>query len=48
MDEQLDTLEHAQQTAIDLAIQFGPRLQVALLILAAGVPRREVRLLGTT
>jgi small conductance mechanosensitive channel len=36
MDEQLDTLEHAQQTAIDLAIQFGPRLLVALLILAAG------------
>jgi len=23
MDEQLDTLEHAQQTAIGLAIQFG-------------------------
>jgi len=23
MDEQLDTLEHAQQTAIDLATQFG-------------------------
>lgn len=36
MDEQLQTLEHAQQTAIDLAIQFGPRLLVALLILAAG------------
>ncbi|MDP1645790.1 MAG: mechanosensitive ion channel family protein [Thiobacillus sp.] len=36
MDEQLDTLEHAQQTAIDLAIQFGPKLLVALLILAAG------------
>jgi small conductance mechanosensitive channel len=36
MDEQLDTLEHAQQTAIDLAIRFGPRLLVALLVLAAG------------
>lgn len=36
MNEQLQTLEHAQQTAIDLAIQFGPRLVVALLILAAG------------
>jgi small conductance mechanosensitive channel len=36
MDEQLKTLEHAQQTAIDLAIQFGPKLVVALLILAAG------------
>lgn len=36
MDEQLQTLEHAQRTAIDLAIQFGPKLLVALLILAAG------------
>jgi small conductance mechanosensitive channel len=36
MDEQLQTLGHAQQTAIDLAIQFGPKLVVALLILAAG------------
>jgi small conductance mechanosensitive channel len=36
MDRQLQTLEHAQQTAIDLAIQFGPRLMVALLILVAG------------
>jgi small conductance mechanosensitive channel len=36
MDKQLQTLEHAQQTAIDLAIQFGPKLVVALLIMAAG------------
>lgn len=36
MNEQLQTLEHAQQTAIDLAIRFGPKLLVALLILAAG------------
>lgn len=36
MNEQLQTLEHAQQTAIDLAIQFGPKLLVALLIMAAG------------
>ncbi len=36
MDEQLQTLEHAQRTAIDLVIQFGPRLVVALLILVAG------------
>jgi small conductance mechanosensitive channel len=36
MDEQLQTLEHAQRTAIDLAIQFGPKLMVALLILVAG------------
>jgi small conductance mechanosensitive channel len=36
MDEHLQTLEHAQQTAIDLAIQFGPKVMVALLIMAAG------------
>jgi small-conductance mechanosensitive channel len=36
MNEQLQTLEHARQTVIDLAIQFGPKLVVALLILAAG------------
>ena len=36
MDKQLQTLEHAQQTAIDLAIQFGPKVLVALLIMAAG------------
>ena len=26
MDEQLQTLEHAQETAIYLAIQFGPKV----------------------
>lgn len=36
MDEHLQTLEHAQRTAIDLAIQFGPKAVVALLILTAG------------
>lgn len=36
MDEHLQTLEHAQKTAIDLAIQFGPKLVVALLIVAVG------------
>jgi hypothetical protein len=36
MNEQLQTLEHARQTVIDFAIQFGPKLVVALLILAAG------------
>jgi small conductance mechanosensitive channel len=36
MNEHLQTLEHAQQTAIDLAIQFGPKVVVALLIMAAG------------
>lgn len=36
MDEHLQTLEHAQRTALDLAIQFGPKVVVALLILAVG------------
>ncbi len=36
MDEHLQALEHAQNTAIDLAIQFGPKVVVALLIMAAG------------
>lgn len=36
MDDHLQTLEHAQKTAIDLALQFGPKLLVALLILVAG------------
>ena len=36
MNEQLQTLEHAQNTAIELALQFGPKVVVALLIMAAG------------
>jgi len=36
MDEHLQALEHAQNTAIDLAIRFGPKVVVALLIMAAG------------
>ena len=36
MDEPFQVLEHAQKTAIELAIQFGPKVIVALLILAAG------------
>ncbi|MEW6589595.1 MAG: mechanosensitive ion channel family protein [Pseudomonadota bacterium] len=36
MDEQLQLLEHAQKTTVDLALQFGPKVVVALLILAAG------------
>jgi len=36
MDEPLQTLTYARKTAIELAIQFGPKLLVALLILAAG------------
>ena len=37
MNDNLKTLEHAQRTAIDLGLQFGPKLVVALLIVAAGV-----------
>lgn len=37
LNAQLQTLEHAQQTAIDLAIQFGPKALVAGLIITAGV-----------
>ena len=56
MDQQLNTPEHAQQTATDRAIRFGARLVVALRILAVGTfrergiqvpfPQREVRLPG--
>lgn len=36
MDDQLDTLEHVQRTIIDSAIQFGPKLLVATIIIIAG------------
>ena len=36
MNENLKALEHVQRTAIDLGMQFGPKLVVALLIVAAG------------
>lgn len=36
MNDQLQTLEYAQRTAIELAIQFGPKLLVALVIMAIG------------
>ena len=36
MDDHLQSLEHAQNTAIDLALQFGPNVVVALLIMATG------------
>ena len=32
----LDTLQHAKQKVVDLGIEFGPRLFVALLIMLAG------------
>lgn len=36
MNEHLATLEQAKSTLLDLAIRFGPKLVVALLILTAG------------
>ncbi len=36
MNDQLKTLEYTQRIAIDLAIEFGPKLMVALLIMAIG------------
>src|SRR5215831_7477816 len=36
MDNPLDSVEHAKNTLIDLAIRFGPRLLTALLILGVG------------
>ena len=36
MDKDLDTLNHAKTVMLDLALRFGPKLAVALLILAAG------------
>ena len=37
MNEHLNALEQAQSTAIDLGMKFGPKLVVALIILAVGV-----------
>jgi small conductance mechanosensitive channel len=37
MEGELKTLGHVQSTLTDMALRFGPRLLVALLILAAGV-----------
>src|SRR5580698_2756040 len=36
MNNQLDPLAHAKDTLIDLAIRFGPKVLVAILILTAG------------
>jgi small conductance mechanosensitive channel len=36
MNNQLDPLAHAKDTLIDLAVRFGPKLLVAILILTAG------------
>ena len=37
MDEQLQALDQVKSTAIDLAMHFGPKVLVAILILALGV-----------
>ncbi|HTT02621.1 MAG TPA: mechanosensitive ion channel family protein [Steroidobacteraceae bacterium] len=37
MNERLASIAQIQQTGLDLAVRFGPRLLVAILILAAGV-----------
>jgi small conductance mechanosensitive channel len=37
VDTQLDTLTQAKHTLVDLAIRFGPKLVVALIILGVGV-----------
>ncbi|MEJ0040357.1 MAG: hypothetical protein WDO68_30765 [Gammaproteobacteria bacterium] len=37
MNESLKSIEQIRNTAIDLALRFGPKLLAALLILALGV-----------
>jgi small conductance mechanosensitive channel len=37
MNDQLETIDHIKRTIIDLAIQFGPKVLVAILIIVAGV-----------
>ena len=37
MNDQLQTLDHVQRVIIDLAIQFGPKVLVAIAIIVAGV-----------
>ncbi len=37
MNENLETLDQARSKLIDLAIEFGPKLLVAILIMAAGI-----------
>jgi small conductance mechanosensitive channel len=37
MNDQLETLEHVKRTVIDLAIQFGPKVLVAVAIIVAGI-----------
>jgi small conductance mechanosensitive channel len=37
MNEQIETVQQVKSTAIDLAMQFGPKLVVAVMVLAVGV-----------
>jgi small conductance mechanosensitive channel len=37
MNDQLETVDQVRRTVIDLAIKFGPKVLVAIIILAAGV-----------
>jgi small conductance mechanosensitive channel len=37
MNSQLDPLAHAKDTLVDLAIRFGPKLLVAILIMTVGI-----------
>jgi len=37
MNDQLETVEQVRRTVIDLAIKFGPKVLVAIIILAVGV-----------
>jgi small conductance mechanosensitive channel len=37
MNDQLESVEQVRRTAIDLAMKFGPKVLVAIIILAAGV-----------
>ena len=36
MNEQLDTINEVQRQAIDLGMNFGPKLLVAVIIIVAG------------
>ncbi len=37
MDEQLETLQQIQATAVDSAVRFGPKLLVAVIIIGLGM-----------
>ena len=37
MNDQVATVSHAKDTLIELAIRFGPRLLIAVLVLVVGI-----------